>query len=163
MIMTLRYCSLSAGAILAFTVLGCARGLIPNTDVDDTPNNRALVEFCENYRAAVEQRDIRKLIGMAHPSYYEDGGSVDATDDLDFAGLRGYLEQQFVKATSIRYEVRYRRISRNEKHNGWNIAYSYSASYRLPSDTEPVWHREVAENQLELIPDGETFKILSGM
>lgn len=140
----------------------CNRQLIPNTDIEDTNDNRVVIEFCESYRRAVEQKDIARLLSLAHPDYYEDGGSVDASDDLDKVGLQGYLEQRFVQASSIRYEMHYRAIERNES-DGWNVAYSYSASFRLPHDTEELWHREVAENQLELVPVGDSYMIVSGM
>jgi hypothetical protein len=142
---------------------GCSQQLIPNTDIEDTDFNRSLVEFCEKYRHAVEHRNINTLLTMADPQYYEDGGNADATDDLDYAGLKGYLEAKFVNARAIRYEIRYREVSKNER-SGWNVAYTYSASYQLPDDGNGlVWHREVADNQLELVPAGESYKILSGM
>lgn len=140
----------------------CSQQLIPNTDLEDTEENRRLVEFCELYRHAVEHRDIDKLLSLAHADYYEDGGNVDATDDLDYAGLKAYLESEFVRARAIRYEIHYRQIARNER-NGWDVAYTYSASYKLPDGEREVWHREVADNQLVLIPSGDSYKILAGM
>ncbi|MEY2934461.1 MAG: hypothetical protein RL033_5210 [Pseudomonadota bacterium] len=148
--------------LLPLTGAGCTNQLIPNTDLEDTPENRGVVEFCELYRHAVERRDIDKLLTLAHPDYYEDGGNVDATDDLDYAGLKTYLEGEFVRARAIRYEIHYRRILKNER-NGWDIAYTYSASYKLPEGDEEVWHREVAENQLVLVEAGDSFRIVSGM
>ena len=149
--------------ISALVLLGaCTQHLIPNTDLDDTSRNRDLVEFCEVYRSAVERNDVERLMTLAHPDYYEDGGNVDATDDLDYAGLRGYLESKFVKARAIRYEIHYRRVSQDDAKR-WNVAYTYSASYKLPDGSEEVWHRKVAENQLTLVPTDEGFQILSGM
>lgn len=146
----------------ALALAACSQQLIPNTDVEDTEENRSLVEFCEVYRRAVEHRDIDKLLSLAHPQYYEDGGNVDATDDLDYAGLKAYLESEFVRARAIRYEIHYRRIEKNDR-NGWDVAYTYSASYKLPEGEAEVWHREVADNQLVLVAEGDSFKILSGM
>jgi len=152
------FCSL----LFLCTLGACSRQLIPNTDLDDTWQNRELVEFCERYRKAVEKADVDSLMKMAHPDYYEDGGNVDATDDLDYAGLRSYLHKEFVKARSIRYEIHYRRVTQEEGER-WNVAYTYSASYRLPDGGEEVWHREVADNQLTLVPAEDSFLIVSGM
>ena len=144
--------------------VGCSQQLIPNTDIEDTDFNR-------RWSSSARSTDMRWSTGHPHaahpgrPEYYEDGGNVDATDDLDYAGLKGYLEAKFVNARAIRYEIRYREVSKNER-SGWNVAYTYSASYQLPDDSNAnglVWHREVADNQLELVPAGETYKILSGM
>lgn len=149
-------------SVVCLALSACSQHLIPNTDVEDTSQNRDLIKFCEEYRHAVERLDVDSLIGMAHPDYYEDGGNVDATDDLDYAGLREYLKGEFKNANAIRYEMHYRRISRDEDQR-WNIAYTYTASYKLPDGEGQLWHREVAENQLTLLPTTEGFLILAGM
>ena len=152
-----RLCALG-GALLC----ACTQSLIPNTDIEDTAMNRDLVDICERYRHAVELKDVEALMEMAHPDYYEDGGNVDATDDLDYAGLRKYLNSQFLDARAIRYEIHYRRVSKNES-DGWDVAYTYSASYKLPDGEGELWHREVSENQLTLVPADAGYLIVSGM
>lgn len=147
---------------LAAAPLGCSAQLIPNTDVEDTEHNRTVVEFCEVYRKAVERRDVRKLIAMAHPTYYEDGGSSDTSDDIDLAGLREHLETKFKGTTAIRHEIRYRRVSKGRGDHIY-VDYTYSAGFRIALPGGDQWRRAVADNRLELVPDGETFKILSGM
>ena len=101
--------------LLAVMSIGCRAQMIPNTDVDDTPKNREIVEFCERYRKAVEHRDIRSLLTFAGSEYYDDGGNADASDDLDYAGLEAYLNDKFKQAKGIRYEMRYRRVSEGRK------------------------------------------------
>lgn len=144
------------------TLSGCATQYIANTDVEDTDNNRRVIDFCEQYRRAVEMRNVPQLLKFADPRYYEDGGNADATDDLDFAGLRDYLNDKFKETRSIRYEIRYRRVGEGRKHSIF-VDYTYSASYKIPTPTGDLWRRRVAENRLELVPQGETFRILSGM
>ena len=144
--------------------VGCARDYIPNTQVEDNQFNRMVVDYCEKYRKAVEHRNTALLLQMAHPSYYEDGGNSDTSDDLDYDGLRDYLDSKFADARAIRYEIRYRRISRGRADEVY-VDYTYSASYKIPTDKGEVWRRTVAENRLELVPDesGESFRILAGM
>jgi hypothetical protein len=156
-----------AGLGLLFTgllVLGCHTQFIPNTDVEDTPDNRALIEFCERYRKAVELRDIPYLMRIAHANYYEDGGNVDSSDDLDRAGLEKYLNERFTQAKSVRYEVRYRRVGKGRNDSVY-VDYTYSASYQIPSTKGDLWRRTVADNRLELVKekDKDTFLVLSGM
>ena len=43
------------------------------------------------------------------------------------------------------------------------VDYTYSASYRIPTDAGDVWRHVVADNRLELVPVGESYKIISGM
>lgn len=148
--------------LAALSTLGCTHQYILNTDVDDTEFNRKVVEYCEEYRHAVEQRNTARLLKMAHPSYYEDGGNVDASDDLDFEGLEAYLNKEFRQARAIRYEIHYRRVTEGRKDTVL-VDYTYSASYKIPTVHGDVWRRRVADNRIQLAREGEGFRILSGM
>ncbi len=152
-----------APALFVSLLSGCAEHYIANTDVEDNDQNRKVIEFCEEYRHAVETENVPKLLKLADPSYYEDGGNVDATDDLDYAGLRDYLETRFKDTRAIRYEIRYRRVGEGRKNTSIYVDYTYSASYKIPTPTGELWRRRVAENRLELTPADGSFRILAGM
>ncbi len=141
---------------------GCATHYIPNTDVEDNDYNRHVIEFCEEYRRAVELRNTSQLLKLAHPRYYEDGGNIDSSDDLDYAGLRQYLENRFRDTKAIRYEIRYRRVGKGRQDVVF-VEYTFSASYKIPTEKGDVWRRKVDDNRLELIPQGDSFKIVAGM
>ena len=148
--------------VLLVALVSCATHYIPNTDVDDNDENRKVIAFCEKYRHAVEERNVPLLLSMASPRYYEDGGNVDATDDMDYAGLREYLEGRFKDTRAIRYEIRYRKVNRGSQ-NRILVDYTYSASYKIPGLKGEEWRHAVADNRLELVPDQDAFKILAGM
>jgi hypothetical protein len=153
---------LLVGLLTLAVLSGCTKTTIPNTDVEANDLNRRVIQFCEDYRHAVEHRNIALLLQMADPRYYEDGGNIDASDDLDYAGLKKYLEDEFRKTKAIRYEIRYREVGKG-RNNTIYVDYTYSASYKIPTKDGDVWRRTVADNRLELVPSGESFKILSGM
>jgi hypothetical protein len=142
---------------------GCTSQYIPNTDVEDNDENRRVVAFCEKYRHAVEERNVPLLLQLASSSYYEDGGNVDASDDLDYEGLRQYLEGKFKDTRAIRYEIRYRRIEASEQKKRIFVDYTYTASYKIPGLKGDEWKHTVAENRLELAPEQAEYKILAGM
>ncbi len=149
-------------ALFLLVVTGCAGRYIPNTDVEDTDDNRKVITFCEKYRRAVEERNVPLLLEMASPAYYEDGGNVDAADDMDYAGLREYLEGRFRETRAIRYEIRYRRI-KSGRQNRILVEYTYTASYKIPGVKGEEWRHTVADNRLELVPEQGGYKILAGM
>ena len=152
--------------VVAFTLFaaGCAKQYLPNTDVEDTDDNRRAVMFCEKYRKAVERRDAAGILAMVSPKYYEDGGNVDASDDLDFDGLKEYLSQQFADSKAIRYEIRYRRIIWKPEVRQAFVDYTYSASFKIPGpEGKDEWRRLISENRLVLSVEGEDFKILAGL
>ncbi len=154
--------ALLACAALAVPLGGCTTHYIPNTDVEDTEDNRRVIDFCEQYRHAVEARNIPMLLKLADQRYYEDGGNADSSDDMDYDGLREYLEGQFKQTRAIRYEMHYRRVLPGKKKTLF-VDYTYTASYKIPSPSGDLWRRRVSDNRLEIVPTGETFKILAGM
>ena len=147
--------------LVAAPVAGCATHYIPNTDVEDSEQNRKLVAFCEQYRHAVERKNVGMLLKLASPKYYEDGGNVDASDDIDYEGLQGYLQDKFQDAKAIRYEIRYRRVI--EEDNVFYVDYTFSASFRIPTGKGEMWQRKVDDNRLEIVPHNDEFRILTGM
>lgn len=177
-VMTVRSHSLIVSLAAAGLLAGCTTHYIPNTDVEDTSQNRDLILFCEKYRKAVERRDVPLLLSLVSPKYYEDGGNADASDDLDYQGVREYLTNQFKLAKAIRYEIRYRRIVRNKDTDRLMVDYTYSASYKVPGlEEKDEWRRTVSDNRLELVQcqdmndelakqhncDGKSFRIVGGM
>lgn len=140
----------------------CSTSYIPNTDVEDTSDNRKVVQFCEDYRHAVEDRNIARLLKMASQRYHEDGGNTNGEDDIDYDGLKDYLTSTFMQTTAIRYEIRYRRVTFTETNKVF-VDYTYAASFRIPGAQGTEWKHTVADNRLELVPDGESYKIIAGM
>jgi hypothetical protein len=152
----------AALAALALSSAACSKTYIPNTDVEDTSDNRKVVLFCEEYRHAVEDKNIGKLLALASPRYHEDGGNTRGEDDMDYEGLKQYLAGQYMKTTGIRYEIKYRKVTFNENTHVY-VDYTYAASYRMPGVKSEEWKHTVADNRLDLVPDGDTYKIIAGM
>ena len=140
----------------------CSKTYIPNTDVEDTGVNREVIEFCETYRHALEDQNVGQLIKLMSPGYFEDGGNTKNEDDADFDAMRDFLTGDFMKTTGIRYEIRYRRVTFTERKHIY-IDYTYAAAWKLPGVKTDEWHHAVADNRLDVVRDGDSFKIVAGM
>jgi hypothetical protein len=151
-----------AGGVALGCLAGCSKNYIPNTDVEDTSENRKIIFFCEDYRHAVEDKDVAKLLSFASPQYFEDGGNTQGSDDIDIDGLKDYLTSTFAKTLAIRYEIRYRRVTTHSNKQIF-VDYTYAAAYKIPTPKGDEWKHTVADNRLVLVPEGDSFKILSGM
>jgi hypothetical protein len=151
---------LAFAAILAFGATGCTKGFIPNTDVPDTVENRKVILFCEQYRHAVEEKNVGQLLKLASPGYHKRG--VGSDDDVDFISLKEFLTNTFQQTDGIRYEIRYRHVTFEESSHV-SVDYTFAASYRIPGVKKEEWRHSVADNRLDLVPDGEGYKIMSGM
>ena len=144
--------------VLTLAMVACSRTYIPNTDVEDTSVNRQVIAYCEQYRHAMEDKDVGRLLKVMSPGYFGDRGNVSA----DYDQVRDFLTGDFLKTSAIRYEIRYRRVTFTETNHVY-VDYTYAAAWKLPGVKVDEWHHKVADNRLDLIRDGESFKIVGGM
>ena len=149
--------------VVSSTMTGCKQS-IPNTTVEDTPVNRAIITFMENYRRAVEERDIGALLAMAHPQYLDDNGTPTGDDDIDYRALRIKLGSWRERVTDVRYEIKYRTVGADMDRI--MVDYRYSASFRIAYDEDDErWSRRLGENRMVLVYDDleNRYYVLSGM
>ena len=100
---------LSAFVTALVLIAGCVHNgrTVDGTKIPYSENNKSVLDRCEEYRMAVENRDSDTLMLMAHPQYWEDSGTPSGGDDYGYEGLRNVLQTRLGKATDIRYSVRY--------------------------------------------------------
>ncbi|MDP9037036.1 MAG: hypothetical protein M3O50_19740 [Myxococcota bacterium] len=152
-------------SVLASSALGlaaCSKTFIPNTDVEDTGDNRHVIAFCEEYRHAMEDKNVAQLLKMMSPGYFDNGGSTRNADGADFESVRAFLTSDFLKTAGIRYEIRYRRVTFTDTRHVF-VEYTYAGAWKIPGAKSDEWHHQVADNRLDLVPEGDRYKIVGGM
>lgn len=148
-------------AIASISLVGCTPKMIPNTEVEDTRENRSIINFCERYRHAVEDLNVGLLISLASPRYFDNSGTVTGDDDMDKEGLEAVLKARFKSIEAIRYEIKYRSVY--SKNDIIMVEYTYTTSFRYNVDGKPHWENKTADNRLELEAVDGNYLILSGM
>ncbi len=123
---------------------------IPNTDIDDTADNREVIAVCERYRAAMEARDANAIIALASRRYHE--------GDVTYDTLAAFVRKTFGSAIAIRYEIRYDMISRTIDEVIVDI--HFSASFQL---ADGKWQHTTDTSRLVLTREEGRWRILSGM
>ena len=149
-------------AALALSTLACSKAYIPNSDVEDTKENWDVIKFCEVYRHAMEDRNVAQLLKMMSPGYFEDAGNAKAEDDADYEKIREFMTTDFLHTMGIRYEIRYRKVTFTQTNHIY-VDYTYAAAWKIPGVEKEEWHHTVADNRLDLVRDGDSYKILAGM
>lgn len=153
--------SSAVATALLVSLTGCGRDVIPNTDVKDTEQNREVVEFVEEYRKAVQEQNVGELMKLASERYLDDNGTPVGGDDVDYNSLRDKLSKLSKEIEDVRYEIRYRRVT--YKGDRVYVDFTYTASFLVQTPDGKRWSRRLADNRLELVRDGERYRILSGM
>jgi hypothetical protein len=155
-----------ARAILVTTLLAlcaCSRDVIPNTDVEDSPEARDVIQFVEKYRSAVIKRDVRKILSLASKDYYDDMGTPQGDDDVDLEGLGERLNATFgADLLSVHYDIRYRDVV--FLPTKVLVDYTYIGRFRINGTDGTRWERRLADNRMILLKrkDG-VYEIASGM
>jgi hypothetical protein len=148
---------------LALSLLSaCALvNVIPGTKVPDSRTNREILDVCEKYRHALEDRDPATLLTLAHPNYYEDSGTPLGGDDYGYDGLKEVLAKRIAALKTVRYNIEYRRVNVEGHHAQVDIR--YDASFQLATEMGDRWERKQNDKRIELENDGRRWLIIAGM
>ena len=147
--------------VLMLAAAGCQKKNIPNTQIEDNEVNREIVEFCERYRHAVEDRNTALLMQLASQRYFDNAGTPGGDDDYDRAGLEKLLSDQFQSVSALRYEIRYRDIF--QQNSSIFVEFTYTMSFQYDVDGKSRWHNRTADKRLELERVDGRYLIVSGM
>jgi hypothetical protein len=159
--------------LLALVVAAACGGrhgsYVVGTKVPYSDANKSVLDTCEQYRLAVERGDADALMLMAHKQYWEDSGTPSGSDDYGYEGLRNVLLTRLLKATDIRYSMRYVAVHQecpNDLHQGCHAAVDVliDASYTIANAYGKATRPDKRDqNQLQLIFDGKRWLFTSGM
>lgn len=150
--------------LLAMLALGCQPKRIPGISIalKDTPDHRAIVDLVEQYRRAVESKDIDALLALADERFYEDSGTPETEDDYNYQGLREHFEQHFEHLGEVQLNI----ILKDVEVSGdqADVDYRYVARYRMDLPSGEKWRVIDEVNRLELVRQGEgpDWKVKSG-
>jgi hypothetical protein len=148
-------------SLLALLAAGCNGELIPNTDVPDTAENREAILFVEQYRHAVERRDVGEILSLVSPRFYDDNGTPTTEDDRDYDRLREELASVADRLLDVRYEMRYRRVT--HRPDRILVDYTYTSSFKIATPQGDRWETRLNDNRIELVREDGKLRILSGI
>jgi hypothetical protein len=141
---------------------GCATTQIPNTRVEDTKENREILEFVEQYRKAVEARDSVSLLKMASEYYFDDMGTSAGEDDIDYDGLKAGLARLRNEVMATRYQISYRGLTTLSDER-LMVDLLYTGWFKLQTPDGPQWRRRLEPHRIVLAREDKALKIVSGM
>jgi hypothetical protein len=147
---------------LAGSMLGCATKHIPNTYVEDTQENREVIDFLEKYRKAVEDRDTGALLAMTSKGYFDDMGTPTGEDDVDYDGLAAGLERLRGEVLSARYQISYRGLT-YITDNRVLVDLVYTGWFKVETPKGPEWRRRLEPHRIVLAREDSRLKIVSGL
>ncbi len=150
----------SIALLASLALAGCAK-YIPDTEIRDTPDNRALIGVVDSYRKAFDARSVDGVMALVSTAYYDDAGTVDASDDVDYKALPGVLKETFTRLSQVRLEFGITGIEVNG--NKAQVDLFYDAKYRVQTPRTDIPKRDTDIQRLLLVREGQTWKIVTGL
>ncbi len=148
--------------LLAFSA--CKTAMIPGTNVEDTPENRRVIEFLAKYRQAIMEKSPDAVVGLCAKDYFEDNGTVDQADDYGIDKLRAKLTADFARTKQIELSLVVQQIVRPDKDDGTvKVAYRYNERALVDLPAGERWISLTDVNRLVLRKTDDSFLIASGL
>lgn len=141
---------------------GCGHKPIPNTRVPDTEENREVIDFVEKYRKAVEARDAVTLLRMTSKMYFDDMGTPQGEDDVDYDTLQIGLSRLQKELLDARYQISYRGVTYAANEHVL-VDMLYTGWFKVDTAEGPQWRRKLEPHRIVLAREDGAFKIISGM
>ncbi|MBL91528.1 MAG: hypothetical protein CMH56_06910 [Myxococcales bacterium] len=145
--------------------VGCKPDLLPSTNLKDSGENRALVDFMLKYKGAIENRDADALMTLVSKDYFEDNGNMLQEDDYGYDGLREKLVSRFEHIKSSRLDLFIQNAQEIDEKVYVDYRYQLRSLITLPAGESWVSHTDV--NRLTLRKKGDDyrdgFEVVSGL
>lgn len=162
--------AVALGSVSALTLTGCkATPTIPGTEIPDTEDNRQIVATLERYRTSFVSRDAAAVLATAHPTYYDQAGTDDPSDDATYAELGPLLRRRLAQLDSIRFTMDYLEVhvtgDRAVARVWIDASFRFKPildAYGEPRESSP-FSRVQDHSEFELVREGDMWLIVRGI
>lgn len=143
--------------------VGCKPALLPRSNLEDTPENRPIVDFINRYIKAVEHRSVEEVMALVASDYLETNGNTDPSDDYGYTQLRSKLELTFSKTKDLRLLVYIQKVL-PQVDGTYHIIYYFkqNALMEFPSDSKWMAASDVNRLIVRKKADGD-YEIIAGL
>lgn len=152
-----------APLLLAAVLSLCACGPkhIPGTQIPDDPDTRAIVQVMEQYRRGMEDRNAAAVFALASPRYFDNAGTPEPADDVDYAQLQKLLPERLAKLAAVRLNLEVRTV--DVKGDTATSQVYYDEHFRIVTPRGDVAKQESDVHEMKFQREGGAWKILSGL
>ena len=147
-------------ALALATLAGCLPRRLPGTDIEDTPDSRAVLDVLSAYTRALEARNADAILKLVSPSFRDDGGTGTPQDDLDAARLKELLPERLARVEDLRLDITVKKMA--FAGDEAEIVYFYQSSFRVPAFSNKP-KNESGLKKMELHKEDGAWKMVSGI
>ncbi len=153
---------LAMAALLgALLTAACSPRRIPGTDIKDNADTRAIVALIDAYRRAAEQRDAGAVLALVSQKYFDDAGTSDPADDVDYQALKGRLTDDYGRITALRLDIGVKGVDVEDDRA--HALVFYEERYRVATKAREVAKQASDQHRMSFIREGGAWRFLSGL
>jgi ketosteroid isomerase-like protein len=150
-----------AGLLALATLVACGGRRIPGTDIRDTSDTRAIVAAIDAYRRAAEARDAGAVLALVSPKYFDDAGTPDPADDIDYERLRKRIGEDYKNVTALRLDIAVKNV---DVEGDTAAAYVfYDEYYRIATKAGEVAKQASDTHRMRFVREGGAWHFVSGL
>jgi hypothetical protein len=146
---------------LLAVLAACTPSLIPNTEVPDSRENRAVYEVIKQYGEALRKKDAAAILTLVAPDYYDGSGTPDPGDDVTRDTLEKFLANDLSKVEAVMLDLGVKRIEVNGLEARAEVY--YDAAFRVVTTSGPVAKRPSDISQMRFKKVNGAWKISAGL
>ena len=141
----------------------CGSGMLGDSKVPDTEENRAIYKLMLEYRDALQKRDADRILSLVSRDYLENGSTTD--DDTDDYGFQELADEVLPKllnnVKAIQFEFRLKAITLVGDRA--QVQFEYTTHFLYSEGGRENWHSKSDLNQWELVKTPDGWRIVSGL
>lgn len=146
-------------------ISACKPDLIPNTSITDTKRNRAVIDFMQEYKKAVESHSVDQIMALVSP-VYADRILADAPPEvLNPEQLRAKLTDALTHIKQVALSIHVQDVHEEDKLI--TVTYYYIEHALVSTPTGEQWNTFSDVNRMYLTKkpskEGGGFEIISGL
>jgi hypothetical protein len=149
-------------AVLAcLAAVACSHPTLPGTNIEDNPQNRAVLDTFSRYKQALEARDSNALFDLAAPTYTDPGDPSRGINPTEYGNLKQKLQTDLAKVTGVKLEATIKDLQ--VKNDQARIDYFQVLRYAVATPNGEKWKSESDDARMRLVRVNGEWKIASGL
>lgn len=144
----------------------CHKEYIPHTQIEDTGDNRMILSIVEQYRGALQAKDVPSLVRLASKNYYETAGTpADPKDDFNYDGLEDFLKRRMEKYKVIMIDIMPSSIVIDEEFpDKAFVDYKFVSRYQIAlGQDRDQWFTDDDVSRMHFARENGQWRIVKGM
>lgn len=151
-----------ASFIAPLTLAACAAATIPDTQIEDTPDTRAIYAVVEQWQKAMQDHHAESVLALASPSYFEDFATIKTEDDRGFEQLKRELGDYLARVKRLDLMIRVKDIKVEGVKAHVDYFFTQRALFTTPTGDE--WREKNDDSRLVLEKNAEgAWKVVAGL